>query len=101
MKKLFFSILLQSQLVFSQEEKKTITYNYGQNGMELLAKSSKDILIISTYNAKMSIIEEIANKELSLYKENKLENNKRYVIDGENANVTGNCIIRKKQFNCY
>jgi hypothetical protein len=43
--------------------------------MELIAKSSRDVVIISTFNAKMSIREDIAKKVYSLYSENKLENN--------------------------
>lgn len=44
----------------------------------------------------MTIREEIARKIYSMYAENKLEDNKKYTIAGNEANVTGNCIIRKK-----
>ena len=96
MKKLILSILLLTQIAFAQEKKKIETYSFGQNGMELIAKSSKDVVIISTFNAKMNIREEIARKVYSLYAENKLETNKKYTISGNEATVTGNCVIRKK-----
>jgi len=96
MKKLILSILLLTQIAFAQEKKKIETYSFGQNGMELIAKSSKDVVIISTFNAKMNIREEIARKVYSLYAENKLETNKKYTISGNEASVTGKCVIRKK-----
>lgn len=96
MKKLILSIVLLTQIAFAQEKKKIETYSFGQNGMELIAKSSKDVVIISTFNAKMNIREEIARKVYSLYAENKLETNKKYTISGNEATVTGNCVIRKK-----
>ena len=96
MKKLILSILLLTQIAFAQEKKKIETYSFGQNGMELIAKSSKDVVIISTFNAKMTIREEIARKVYSLYAENKLETNKKYTISGNEASVTGKCVIRKK-----
>ena len=96
MKKLILSIVLLTQIAFAQEKKKIETYSFGQNGMELIAKSSKDVVIISTFNAKMNIREEIARKVYSLYAENKLETNKKYTISGNEASVTGKCVIRKK-----
>lgn len=96
MNKLILSIVLLTQIAFAQEKKKIETYSFGQNGMELIAKSSKDVVIISTFNAKMTIREEIARKVYSLYAENKLETNKKYTISGNEATVTGNCVIRKK-----
>ena len=96
MKKLILSIVLLTQIAFAQEKKKIETYSFGQNGMELIAKSSKDVVIISTFNAKMNIREEIARKVYSLYAENKLETNKKYTISGNEASVTGKCEIKKK-----
>ena len=96
MKKLILSIVLLTQIAFAQEKKKIETYSFGQNGVELIAKSSKDVVIISTFNAKMNIREEIARKVYSLYAENKLETNKKYTISGNEASVTGKCVIRKK-----
>jgi hypothetical protein len=96
MKKLIFSILLLTQITFAHDKKKIETYSFGQNGMELIAKTSKNVVIISTFNAKMTIREDIARKIYSLYADNKLEHNKKYTIKGNEASVTGNCVIRKK-----
>jgi hypothetical protein len=96
MKKLLIGIVLLTNIISAQENKKIETYSFGQNGMELIAKSKKEVVVVSTYNAKMSIREEIAEKVYSLYTENKLEHNKKYTIAGNQANVTGNCIIRRK-----
>jgi hypothetical protein len=96
MKKLIFSILLLTQITFAHDKKKIETYSFGQNGMELIAKTSKNMVIISTFNAKMTIREDIARKIYSLYADNKLEHNKKYTIEGNEASVTGNCVIRKK-----
>ena len=97
MKKIFFTLLVFSQVSFSQQSTKIENYSFGQNGMELIAKSKKSMVIVSTFNAKMTIREEIARKVYDLYTQNKLENNKKYTIAGKEANVTGNCIIRKKK----
>ena len=96
MKKIIFSILLLSQVAFSQQTGAIESYSFGQNGMEIIAKSKKSMVIVSTFNAKMTIREEIARKIYNLYMANKLEDNKKYTIIGDEANVTGNCVIRKK-----
>jgi hypothetical protein len=96
MKKIIFSLFLLSQLSFAQHNARVENYSFGQNGMEIIAKSKKSIVIVSTFNAKMTIREEIARKIYFLYAENKLEDNKKYTIAGKEANVTGNCIIRKR-----
>ncbi|HPW99069.1 MAG TPA: hypothetical protein PK218_10940 [Flavobacterium sp.] len=96
MKKIIFALFLLSQVSFSQHKSNVESYSFGQNGMEIIAKSKQSIVIVSTYNAKMTIREEIARKIYSMYAENKLEDNKKYTIAGNEANVTGNCIIRKK-----
>ena len=67
MKQLIFSIVLLTQLSFSQDRSNIKTYCFGQNGMELIAKSSKNVVIISTFNAKMSIREDMARRVYSLY----------------------------------
>lgn len=96
MKKIIFSLLLLSQVAFSQENGAVESYSFGQNGMEIIAKSKKSMVIVSTFNAKMTIREEIARKIYNLYTANKLEDNKKYTIIGDEANVTGNCVIRRK-----
>jgi len=97
MKKVFFSLVLMTSFAFSHEEPKTQTYNYGQSGMELVARSKKGTVIVSTYNSKMTIRKDIASKIYDLYLANKLETNKKITINGCEANVTGKCVIRKKK----
>ncbi|MGL2966443.1 hypothetical protein [Flavobacterium sp. XGLA_31] len=97
MKKVIFSLLLCSSFAFSNEEPKIKTYNYGQNGMELVSRSKKGTVIISTFNAKMTIRQDIAAKVYDLFLANKLENNKKVTVKGLEANVTGKCVIKKKK----
>ena len=96
MKNLFIGIMLLCQVTFAQEKKVFDTYNYGQDGIEYIVKTKKSTVIVSTFNAKLNIRQEIAQKIYLLYAENKLESDKVYTIIGDEANVTGNCIIKKK-----
>ena len=64
--------------------------------MELIAKSSKGVVIVSTFNAKMTIRQEIARKIYDLYVANKIQNKTKITVDGTEADVTGKCVIRKK-----
>jgi hypothetical protein len=88
---------LYSCYVFSTEDPKVIIYNHGQNGMELVAKSKNETIIISTFNAKMTIRQDIARKIYDLYKSTTIESNSKIKVKGEEASVTGKCIIRKKK----
>lgn len=98
MKKLFLSLIVLSCFGFSTNEDPIVTtYNYGHNGMELVARSKKGTVIISTFNSKMTIRKDIANNVYAMYIANKLENNKKVTVTGAEANVTGKCIIRKKK----
>jgi len=96
MKKLILFSLLISFTGFSQIKNKISTYKFGQNGMELVAKTKNETIIISTFNSKMTIRRDIADKLFQLYRENRLETNKEFLVVGEIANVIGKCIIRKK-----
>lgn len=96
MKKVLFGLLIVSCFSFSKGEPKVLTYNYGQNGMELVARSKKGVVIISTFNSKMTIRQDIARKVYDLYLANKLQNNQKVTVDGIEADVTGKCVIRKK-----
>lgn len=95
MKNIFLLLLIVSSTVFGQHNRIS-SYNYGQDGMELVATTSNETIIISTFNAKMTIRGEIAENLYSLYIENKLENNSEIVVSSEKANVFGKCFIRKK-----
>lgn len=96
MKKVLFGLLILTCFAFSKGEPRVETYNYGQNGMELVARSKKGVIIVSTFNSKMTIRQDIARKLYDLYLANKLQNNKKITVDGSEADVTGKCVIRKK-----
>ncbi len=96
MKKTIFSLLIMSCFAFSSGEPKVTTYSYGHNGMEYVAKNKNGMIIISTFNSKMTIRQEIATKIYNLYVDHKLETEKKVTIHGDQADVTGKCVIRKK-----
>jgi hypothetical protein len=96
MKKVLIGLLIVTCFAFSKGDPTVETYNYGQDGMELVARSKKGVVIVSTYNSKMTIRQEIARKIYDLYLANKIQNNKKITVDGSEADVTGKCVIRKK-----
>ena len=96
MKRVLFGLLVVTCFAFSKGDSKIETYNYGQNGMELVARSKKGVIIVSTFNSKMTIRQDIAKKLYDLYLENKLQSNKKITVNGTEADVTGKCVIRKK-----
>ncbi len=96
MKKVLFGSLVVTCFAFSKGEPRVETYNYGQNGMELVARSKKGVVIVSTFNSKMTIRQDIARKLYDLYLANKLESNQKITVGGAEAEVTGKCVIRKK-----
>lgn len=83
------------------ESKKITTYKYGHNGMELIVTSKKETIIISTFNSKLELKEDIAKKVYNYYKSNNdnsclLSSGDSVIIDGNNARVTGKCLVTKK-----
>ena len=97
MKKVFLSILVVTCFAFSDsEEPKVTTYSYGHNGMEYVARNKNGTVIISTFNSKMTIRQEIATKIYNMYLNHKLESDKSITVFGDEADVTGRCVIRKK-----
>ena len=95
MKKFIILLLFAAQLVSSQEKQIVSTYHFGHNGMEFIAQSKKG-MVISTFNSKMGIREDIASKVYAMYLEDKIETNKKITINGNQADVTGKCFIRKR-----
>lgn len=89
-------------LVFAQEPIKeacTKTYRYGYNGMELIANTPKETIIISTFNSKLNLKEDIAQRIFQYYWDNlrKTANEPLTItIEGQQAKVTGKCIITKR-----
>ncbi|MBP6557103.1 MAG: hypothetical protein KA213_01985 [Flavobacterium sp.] len=97
MKKIIFSLLVMTCFAFSDnEEPKVTTYSYGHNGMEYVARNKNGTVIISTFNSKITIRQEIAYKIYDLYLDKKLENGTKITVYGNEADVTGKCVIRKK-----
>lgn len=94
MKNLLFLVLLTTHLSFAQGN--VSAYQYGQNGMELIAKSKTGTIIISTFNAKMTIRQDIAQKIYALYQNNKIKHNTVITVSGKEARVMGKCVVKKK-----
>jgi phage regulator Rha-like protein len=92
---LFF--LLSYFPVFSQPiEKKTENYYNGQNGIELIANSNNGTVIVSTFDSKIELKEEIAETIYKMYNEKKIKNDTIISIPTETAIVTGNFRIKNK-----
>jgi hypothetical protein len=96
MKKAFFSLLIITSFAFNVVDPKIETYSYGHNGMEFVAREGKGMIIVSTYNSKMTIRQDIAYKIYQLYANNNLNAGPKTTICGDEADVTGRCVIRKK-----
>jgi len=96
MAKYLLFLLLGTQLAFSQKQNKVETYKYGHNGMELIVTNSTSTVIVSTFNSKMAIKDEIAEKVYENFKENNTQTGDTITISGNNAKVTGKCYIKKK-----
>jgi len=94
MKKLLLLVIFTTHLSFAQD--KVSTYKFGQNGMELIARSPSGTVIISTFNAKMTIRQDIARKIYDLYKDHKISGNTRLTVYGKEAKVMGKCYIKTK-----
>lgn len=89
---LFF--LFIGQLSFCQIS--LSTYKYGYNGMELIIKKKTETIIVSTYNSKKEIKDEIAQKVYEYFKELPLASGEIISIISDKAKVTGKCFIQKK-----
>lgn len=79
---------------YSQEE--TSTYAYGHNGIELIAKNKTKTIIISTFNSKPTIKEDIAQKVFERYLNDNLSTRETIQIETDTAKVTGYCKIQTK-----
>lgn len=84
-----------SQSSFTQKGKKEY-YKNGQNGIELISQSKSGTVVISTYNAKMTIKDEIAQNFYQKFLKNEVVTDSTLVIVGKTAKVTGKCKIIKK-----
>ncbi len=96
MYKFIVVLLFAFQMSFSQDVSKTSTYKVGHDGMELIVSSSKETIIISTFNAKMQIKAEIAQKVFDKFRFNTLCDGDILTIQGTDAKVIGKFEIQKK-----
>lgn len=64
--------------------------------MELIVKNNAETIIINTFNSKVAIKEEIAEKIYSLFKNNAINSGESLVVDGTKAKVKGLCYITQK-----
>jgi len=96
MKKALFILLLCSYSVFSQN--KVEQYNYGKNGIEYIAKSKNGkTIIISTFNSRPAIKDEVAENVYKYFKENTIINGQKITILANNAKVEGTIFIQTKE----
>ena len=94
--KFVFFFLLTVSLCFSQEKPAPTTYKHGHNGMELIIKSNSGTTIISTFNSKMAIKDEVAEKVYDAFKKNEIISGQPLTIVINQATVLGTCQIKKK-----
>jgi DNA-binding beta-propeller fold protein YncE len=87
--------LFLCQFVLGQTPKKEY-YKNGQNGIELISQSKSGTVVISTYNAKLTIKDEIAQNFYQKYLKNEVKTDSIMIIEGKTAKVTGKCKIIKK-----
>lgn len=85
-----------SCFAFNEGDSKIQTYSYGHNGMEFVARDGQGMIIVSTYNSKMTIRQDIAYKIYQLYANDRLTSGQKTTICGDEADVTGKCLVRKK-----
>ncbi|WP_396212354.1 hypothetical protein [Flavobacterium sp.] len=96
MRKIVFLYFLVSQFALSQSKSAPVIYKYGQNGIELIAKNNNETIVISTFQAKVTIKEEIAAKLFSYYQQNKDKESGVITIEGDKAKITGTYTVKKK-----
>ena len=72
------------------------TYNFGYNGMELIVKSKNETIIVSTFNAKKAIKDEIALRVLDYFRNSNLNPESNICIESKDADVFGKFVVLKK-----
>ncbi len=97
MRKLFvLAVLLVVSFAFAQENKKISTYNYGYNGMEYVVMGTNETTIVSTFNSKHQIKDEVAAKVYYEIQDNNFKTGDTIIINADDAKVTGKCYINKR-----
>ena len=96
MKKIIFFALLATQVLVAQQRSKPVHYKYGQNGIEFIVKNNNNMVVVSTFKAKVTIKDDIAEKVYALYLNEKIKPNQVVTIKGKDATVTGRYAVEKK-----
>ena len=90
-------MLLFTCFLFAQKQKKTEEYHYGKNGIEYIAKTkSGKTIIVSTFNSRPAIKDEVALNVLKYYQEKKPLNGDKITILTNGASVNGTLNIEIK-----
>lgn len=89
--------LLWCAFGFAQTNKKTpVKYKFGQNGIELIINKDSETIVVSTFQAKVKIKDEIAEKVYAFYRENPKKQSGEITIQGMTAAITGIYTVKKK-----
>jgi hypothetical protein len=96
MKKIIFLLMLTSMVGFAQTKSKPVKYKYGQNGIELIINKNSETIVVSTFQAKVKIKDEVAEKVYAFYKENPNKANGEITIEGITASITGIYTVKRK-----
>jgi hypothetical protein len=96
MKKFIFLLLITSSIGFAQTKNKPLKYKYGQNGIELIINKNLETIVVSTFQAKVKIKDEVAEKVYAYYKENPNKAKAEIIIEGATASITGIYSVKKK-----
>lgn len=98
MLKLSFLLFFGYFFGFSQEVNKSWqTYQYGHNGMQLVVNENDATTIVSTFNSKMTIKDDIAQKVYDyVKKDTNICSGDTVIIEGKDANVIGKLKVKKR-----
>ena len=96
MYKYIIVLLFTFQISYSQDVSKASTYKYGHDGMELIINSSAETIIVSTFNSKVTIKKEIAEKIYDLFRFSTLCTGDILTVLGKDAKVIGKFELKKK-----
>lgn len=88
-------MLVTSFCSFAQNTKKVERYSFGKNGIEYITKSDLGTTIVSTFNAKEIIKDEVAINVYNYYKAKTPKNGEKISIIAKDAVVIGTCFIIK------
>lgn len=97
MKRITLILLFTCFFAQSQNVKRTEEYNYGKNGIEYIAKSSTGkTIIISTFNSRPTIINEVAMNVFNYFREKAPKSGDKITLQLNDAIVNGTCEIKVK-----